>query len=368
MKVRGPLKRGVWLESAGPYRTGRIYRVAPWIWSSQGTAAIVGGASSGHGPRDRRAPLPPRAARSPRSRAARSGSSRRRPRSARARSRWPATCATTALLRRVVDETVARARAARHRRQQRRRPAAGHVRRARPTRRGPEAFELSLQRRRAPDPARPSAPARRAAAGGSSTSRRGRCASRSPNLMLSNAIRPGVVGWAKTLAHELGPDGITVNTIAPGQDRHGPDARAVGGTTPTRRPPSAQTSRRCPPAGWARPTRSARRSRSCARPGRPTSRAPCCPSTAACCGASGSGRPGAVTRCSQGRTRTISAWTTCYRHPDRETGLPCSNCGRPICAECMTHAAVGIRCPECAGAAHRGAAGRRSRRPRRRRM
>jgi 3-oxoacyl-[acyl-carrier protein] reductase len=38
-----------------------------------------------------------------------------------------------------------------------------------------------------------------------------------PNLMLSNAIRPGVVGWAKTLAHELGPDGITVNSIAPGK-------------------------------------------------------------------------------------------------------------------------------------------------------
>jgi 3-oxoacyl-[acyl-carrier protein] reductase len=38
-----------------------------------------------------------------------------------------------------------------------------------------------------------------------------------PNLMLSNALRPGVVGWAKTLSHELGPDGITVNTIAPGK-------------------------------------------------------------------------------------------------------------------------------------------------------
>jgi 3-oxoacyl-[acyl-carrier protein] reductase len=37
------------------------------------------------------------------------------------------------------------------------------------------------------------------------------------NLALSNAIRPGVVGWAKTLAHELGPDGITINTIAPGK-------------------------------------------------------------------------------------------------------------------------------------------------------
>jgi 3-oxoacyl-[acyl-carrier protein] reductase len=38
-----------------------------------------------------------------------------------------------------------------------------------------------------------------------------------PNLLLSNAIRPGVVGWAKSLAHELGPHGITVNTVAPGK-------------------------------------------------------------------------------------------------------------------------------------------------------
>jgi 3-oxoacyl-[acyl-carrier protein] reductase len=36
------------------------------------------------------------------------------------------------------------------------------------------------------------------------------------NLALSNAIRPGVVGWAKTLAREVGRSGITVNTIAPG--------------------------------------------------------------------------------------------------------------------------------------------------------
>ena len=50
------------------------------------------------------------------------------------------------------------------------------------------------------------------------------------NLALSNAVRPGVVGWLKTLARELGPDGITVNTIAPGRidtDR----LRAVYGDT-----------------------------------------------------------------------------------------------------------------------------------------
>jgi 3-oxoacyl-[acyl-carrier protein] reductase len=37
------------------------------------------------------------------------------------------------------------------------------------------------------------------------------------NLALSNSVRPGVIGWAKTLARELGPDGVTVNSIAPGR-------------------------------------------------------------------------------------------------------------------------------------------------------
>ena len=37
------------------------------------------------------------------------------------------------------------------------------------------------------------------------------------NLALSNAVRPGVTGWAKTLARELGPRGITVNCVAPGR-------------------------------------------------------------------------------------------------------------------------------------------------------
>jgi membrane associated rhomboid family serine protease len=40
----------------------------------------------------------------------------------------------------------------------------------------------------------------------------------------------------------------------------------------------------------------------------------------------------------------------CYRHPDQETGLACSECGRPICADCATFAPVGIRCPDHAGA------------------
>lgn len=36
----------------------------------------------------------------------------------------------------------------------------------------------------------------------------------------------------------------------------------------------------------------------------------------------------------------------CYRHPDRETYVSCSECGRPICEECMNFAPVGIRCPD----------------------
>ena len=77
-----------------------------------------------------------------------------------------------------------------------------------------------------------------------------------PNLMLSNAVRPGVVGWAKSLSHELGPDGITVNTIAPGQIDTArirelweaypdPEARAA-----------ADDGRDPRQDGWARPPRS----------------------------------------------------------------------------------------------------------------
>ena len=41
----------------------------------------------------------------------------------------------------------------------------------------------------------------------------------------------------------------------------------------------------------------------------------------------------------------------CYRHPGRETRVSCSECGRPICTDCMVFAPVGIRCPEHAGKA-----------------
>lgn len=37
----------------------------------------------------------------------------------------------------------------------------------------------------------------------------------------------------------------------------------------------------------------------------------------------------------------------CYRHPDRRSYILCQRCGRTICPECQTQAAVGVHCPEC---------------------
>jgi hypothetical protein len=37
----------------------------------------------------------------------------------------------------------------------------------------------------------------------------------------------------------------------------------------------------------------------------------------------------------------------CYRHPDRQTGLRCYNCHRPICTQCAKRTPVGYLCPQC---------------------
>lgn len=42
-----------------------------------------------------------------------------------------------------------------------------------------------------------------------------------------------------------------------------------------------------------------------------------------------------------------SAANFCYRHPGRQSFILCQRCGRTICAECQTQAAVGVVCPEC---------------------
>jgi membrane associated rhomboid family serine protease len=45
---------------------------------------------------------------------------------------------------------------------------------------------------------------------------------------------------------------------------------------------------------------------------------------------------------------TETTLPTCYRHPDRETRLACSSCGRPACVDCVRTAAVGQKCVDCA--------------------
>lgn len=37
----------------------------------------------------------------------------------------------------------------------------------------------------------------------------------------------------------------------------------------------------------------------------------------------------------------------CYRHPGRQSFVLCQRCGRTICPDCQTQAAVGVICPEC---------------------
>ena len=38
----------------------------------------------------------------------------------------------------------------------------------------------------------------------------------------------------------------------------------------------------------------------------------------------------------------------CANHPTVETLVSCSNCGKPICPDCMVHAPVGVKCRDCA--------------------
>ena len=49
--------------------------------------------------------------------------------------------------------------------------------------------------------------------------------------------------------------------------------------------------------------------------------------------------------------RAAGETLTCYRHHDRETGVRCQRCERPICTSCMVPAPVGVQCVDCVRAA-----------------
>lgn len=60
----------------------------------------------------------------------------------------------------------------------------------------------------------------------------------------------------------------------------------------------------------------------------------------------------------RGTLAAVDEALRCYRHPERETYVSCSECGRGICPECMTFGPVGIRCPDHASATGRAPAPR----------
>jgi membrane associated rhomboid family serine protease len=45
---------------------------------------------------------------------------------------------------------------------------------------------------------------------------------------------------------------------------------------------------------------------------------------------------------------------TCYRHPDRESWVSCTRCGRHACPDCLRDAAVGQQCVECVRGSNAG--------------
>jgi hypothetical protein len=48
-------------------------------------------------------------------------------------------------------------------------------------------------------------------------------------------------------------------------------------------------------------------------------------------------------------TNASTGQVPCSYHPDVQTGLRCTRCGKPICPRCAVRTPVGLRCPDCAG-------------------
>src|SRR6266480_1125216 len=91
------------------------------------------------------------------------------------------------------------------------------------------------------------------------------------HLALSNTIRPGVTGYAKSLARELGPQGVTVNCVAPGRIDTARLAQLYPDGHPARTLGHAAGVRRCRLLPRVRP-RALRDGRDCRRRRRPDAR------------------------------------------------------------------------------------------------
>jgi membrane associated rhomboid family serine protease len=65
------------------------------------------------------------------------------------------------------------------------------------------------------------------------------------------------------------------------------------------------------------------------------------------------GRPDEVSQYA-GTSGGPEAPPTCYRHPDRETWVSCSRCGKHACPDCRREAAVGQQCLDCVRGAEAG--------------
>jgi 3-oxoacyl-[acyl-carrier protein] reductase len=78
-----------------------------------------------------------------------------------------------------------------------------------------------------------------------------------PNLAVSNALRPSLLGWSKTVKREVAADGVTVNVVVPGRIAtnrvHGLDAAKAAREQRAVEEIAAQSARDIPVGRYGKP-------------------------------------------------------------------------------------------------------------------